>query len=633
MRRIPPQNAQIKAECTNKVYKQRIYTKMSQPRKIELLAPAKDAACARIAIDCGADAVYIGAGRFGARRAAGNSLEEIKQVIDYAHLFGVKVYATLNTVLYDSELADAEALARELIAAGIDAIIIQDMALRQMNLPIEMHASTQVAISSAEDARFFEQCGFSRLILERSLSLEEIRAIRQATTAELECFIHGAICVGHSGRCFLSRSTSERSGNRGECSQPCRLPYDLVDERGRKILEGKHLLSVRDFNLSSSLEDLIDAGVSSFKIEGRLKDAGYVKNIVSHYRRLLDDIIAQRDDICRSSVGRSIIDFQPNPAKSFTRGASEYMLYGKRAGVASFNTPKAVGEYLGKVESISRSSFKLDSAATLSAGDGICIICGGEMRGTNINRVEGKIITPNRMEGIAVGVDVFRNYDHQFSLTLERARIKRTLAAKAILRLSSEGISLKIYDQEGLSAEVHRDIALEQASNPEKMQQTALRAIEKSGGTIFDIEEVKIQGQEWFAQASILSDMRREALEQLSAKRAERRPEQKIFADNPSARYPRNMVSRYENVTNHLAREFYILHGAEEIEPALEVNSTRGERVMVSSYCIRREIGECLKERPSIKGNLYIEHGTASYRLEFDCQRCQMMLYDHRKSE
>lgn len=309
------------------------------------------------------------------------------------------------------------------------------------------------------------------------------------------------------------------------------------------------------------------------------------------------------------------------------------MLYGKRAGVTSFNTPKAVGEYLGKVESISRSSFKLDSAATLSAGDGICIICGGEMRGTNINRVEGKIITPNRMEGIAVGVDVFRNYDHQFSLTLERARIKRTLATKAILRLSSEGINLKIYDQEGLSAEVHRDIALEQASNPEKMQQTALRAIEKSGGTIFDIEEVKIQGQEWFAQASILSDMRREALEQLSAKRAERRPEQKIFADNPSARYPRNMVSRYENVTNHLAREFYILHGAEEIEPALEANSTRGERVMVSSYCIRREIGECLKKRPSIKGNLYIEHGTARYRLEFDCQRCQMMLYDHRKSE
>lgn len=604
---------------------------MSQPRKIELLAPAKDAACARIAIDCGADAVYMGAGRFGARRAAANSLEEIKQVIDYAHLFGVKVYATLNTVLYDSELADAEALARELIAAGIDAIIIQDMALRQMNLPVELHASTQVAIGSAEEARFFEQCGFSRLILERSLSLEEIRAIRQATTAELECFIHGAICVGHSGRCFLSRSTSERSGNRGECSQPCRLPYDLVDERGRKILEGKHLLSVRDFNLSSSLEDLIDAGVSSFKIEGRLKDEGYVKNIVSHYRRLLDDIIAQRTDVCRSSVGRSTIDFQPNPTKSFTRGASEYMLYGKRAGVASFNTPKAVGEYLGKVESISRNSFKLDSAATLSAGDGICIICDGEMRGTNINRVEGKIITPNRMEGIAVGVDVFRNYDHQFSLALERARIKRQIEVRARLQLSSESISLKVTDETGLSVELNRMIALEAASNPEKMRQTALRAIEKSGGTMFDIVDVEIWGCEWFAPASILSDMRREALEQLAAKRATHRSEQKILADNPSARYPRNVVSRYENVTNHLAREFYNLHGATSIEPALEASSTRGERVMLSSYCIRREIGECLKDNPKLRGKLYLEHGTARYRLEFDCQHCQMMLYDERK--
>lgn len=606
---------------------------MSQPRKIELLAPAKDTTCARIAIDCGADAVYIGAGRFGARRAAGNSLEEIKQVIDYAHLFGVKVYATLNTVLYDTELADAEALARRLIEAGIDALIIQDMALRQMNLPVELHASTQVAISSAEDARFFEQCGFSRLILERSLSLDEIRTIRQATTSELECFIHGAICVGHSGRCFLSRSTSERSGNRGECSQPCRLPYDLVDERGRKILEGKHLLSVRDFNLSSSLEDLINAGVSSFKIEGRLKDENYVKNIVSHYRRLLDDIIARREDICRSSIGHSTIDFEPNPAKSFTRGASQYMLYGKQAGVASFNTPKAVGEYLGRVESVTRNTFRLSSEHPLSAGDGICIVSHGEVRGTNINRVEGCTITPNRMDGIAPGVEIFRNYDHQFNISLERSRIKRTLAAKVILRLSNEGISLKVYDEEGLSTEIHRDITLEQASNPEKMRQTALRAIEKSGGTIFDITKTEVEGTEWFAPAGMLSDMRREALEQLTTKRTKHRPEQKILADNPMARYPREVVSRYENVTNSMARDFYILHGAKEIEPALEAKSTRGERVMISNYCIRREIGECLKENPSLKSNLYIEHGTARYRLEFDCRNCQMKLYDQRKSE
>lgn len=604
---------------------------MTQPRHIELLAPAKDVACARIAIECGADAVYMGAGRFGARRAAGNSLEEIKQVIDYAHLFGVKVYATLNTILYDEELADAEALARELIAAGIDALIIQDMALRQMNLPVEMHASTQVAISSVEDALFFEKCGFSRLILERSLSLDEIRAISRATTAEIECFVHGAICVGHSGRCFLSRSTSSRSGNRGECSQPCRLPYDLVDERGRKIFEGKHLLSVRDFNLSASLEDMIDAGVSSFKIEGRLKDESYVKNIVSHYRRQLDKIIDSRHDICRASIGRSTIDFKPNPAKSFTRGASEYMLYGKRPGVASFNTPKAVGEHLGKVESTSRNSFGLPSKHPLSAGDGICIINRGEVRGTNINRVEGAVITPNRMDGIEVGVEIFRNYDHQFSLTLERARIKRQIRVTAKLQLSSESINLKATDETGLSVELSRSIALEEASNPEKMKQAALKAIEKSGGTIFDIVDVEILGCEWFAPASILSDMRREVLDKLMQQRAAQKPSQKIVSDNPSARYPRKEVSRYENVTNRLSREFYTLHGASHIEPALEASSTRGERVMLSSYCIRREIGECLKESPKLKGKLYLEHGTARYHLEFNCRECQMMLYDESK--
>ena len=601
---------------------------MSQLRKIELLAPAKDAHCAKVAIDYGADAVYMGAGRFGARRAAGNSLEDIKEVIRYAHLFGVKVYATLNTLLYDDELADAETLARDLIDAGIDALIIQDMALRQMNLPVELHASTQVAIGSVEEARFFEQCGFSRLILERALSLEEIRAIGKATSAELECFIHGAICVGHSGRCFLSRSTSERSGNRGECSQPCRLPYDLVDGQGRKILEGKHLLSVRDFNLSSSLEELIDAGVSSFKIEGRLKDENYVKNIVSHYCRLLDEIISRREDVARSSYGHSAVDFQPDPDKSFTRGASQYMLYGKRAGVASFNTPKAIGEKLGRVESVTRNSFRLHSKQHLSAGDGICIVSNGEVRGTNINKVEGDIITPNRMDGIVAGVELFRNYDHLFTLSLERSQVQRRVTSSARLTLSAEGITLAVCDEMGLQAEVSRNTQLERAANPDKMRQTVLRTIEKSGNTIFDLTEIEIEGCEWFAPASILSEMRREALDSLTQKHAEAKLNHTITADDMTARYPRKTVSRYENVTNRLAREFYMQHGVESIEPALESKSTRGERVILSSYCLRREIGECLKEKHTLNGELYLVHGTARYRLAFDCKRCQMMLYD-----
>lgn len=602
---------------------------MQEKRHIELLAPARDVACARVAIDSGADAVYMGASMFGARKSAGNSLEDIASVVEYAHRYGVRVHATMNTVLYDNELAAAERQARALIDAGVDALIIQDMALRAMNLPIELHASTQVGIASAEDAIFYEQCGFSRLILERALSLEQIREIRQATTAELECFIHGAICVGYSGRCFLSRTTSQRSGNRGECSQPCRLPYDLKNERGEVILSGKHLLSVRDFNLSSSLEELIDAGVSSFKIEGRLKDESYVRNIVSHYRILLDEIISRRNDLRRSSSGHSVVDFTPNPDKSFTRGASSYMLYGKQAGVASFDTPKAVGEYLGRVKSITPTSFTLDRDTELTAGDGICVRSHKQLQGTNINGVDGQRITPNKMDNIVVGAEVYRNYDHRFTLALSRSRTRRIIDATAELQLRHDAISLTITDSDHNSVTTEREILLEAAANPEKMAQTATRTITKSGGTIFEITKVDICGEEWFAPAGILSDMRREALEQLTAIRIQSRPVQRILPDDDSARFPRRKVSRYENVTNNISREFYLRHGAEEVEPALESQSTRGERVMLSSYCIRREIGECLREHPSLKGELYIEHGTSRYKLCFDCERCLMLLYDH----
>ena len=595
-------------------------------RYIELLSPAKDYDTARAAVDHGADAIYMGAARFGARRAAANSLEDVARTVEYAHQYGVRVHSTLNTVLYDEELADAEQMARELIATGIDALIVQDMALREMNLPVELHASTQVGTTTPEDALFLEKCGFSRVILERALTLEDIRRIREATTVELECFVHGAICVGYSGRCFLSRSTSQRSGNRGECSQPCRLPYDLKDERGRTILAGKHLLSVRDLDLSGDLEALIDAGISSFKIEGRLKDVRYIKNVVSYYRRTIDDILARRTDIVRPSVGHSVTEFEPNPQKSFTRGASQYMLHGKRAGVASFDTPKAVGEYLGVVENISRKGFSLSPTRDLAAGDGICIITKEGMAGTNINAVEGGTIIPNRMDGIAAGAKVYRNYDHRFSQLLDRSRTTRTIDASATLSLLAEGISLTVTDCEGISATITRKTELERASDSEKMAQTVRRAVTKSGGTIFSIGEVSISGSDYFAPASLIADVRREALDTLREKRLQRALPHLILADDGLARYPRPKVSRYENVTNSLAKQFYQKHGAEEIEPALESMPTTNERVMISSYCIRREIGQCLKQKTTLRGDLYIEHGTARYRLDFDCKHCLMML-------
>lgn len=597
-------------------------------RYIELLSPAKDLDAARAAVDHGADAVYMGGARFGARRAAGNSIEEIARAVEYAHQYGVRVHSTLNTVLYDEELADAEQMARELISVGVDALIVQDMALRQMNLPVEMHASTQVSNTTPEGARFLEECGFARVILERSLTLEDIRSIREATNVELECFVHGAICVGYSGRCFLSRSTSARSGNRGECSQPCRLPYDLIDERGRTIMAGKHLLSVRDMDLSDDLEALIDAGICSFKIEGRLKDVRYIKNVVNYYRRRIDNILERRKDICRPSVGRTTTEFTPDPAKSFTRGASQYMLHGKSAGVASFDTPKAVGEYLGKIKSTSRRGFMLDKRCEISAGDGICIITKSGMNGTNINAVEGEQIIPNRTEGIEIGAKVYRNYDHRFSLLLDRSRTRRTIDATAKLDISSQGAILTVTDCEGINVTISRSAELEPASDPMKMTDTARRQIAKSGGTIFTITDVDISGSNYFIPASMLADMRREALEALRTKRIDTPLPHRIMADDGSARYPSEKVTRYENVTNHLAEEFYRSHGVKDIETALETLPTEGERVMISSYCIRRELGQCLKQKPTLKGDLYIEHGFARYRLDFDCKQCLMMLTD-----
>lgn len=594
---------------------------------IELLAPAKNIEAAMAAIDYGADAIYMGAARFGARRAAGNSTEDIARAVEYAHQYGVRVHVALNTLLFDDELKEAEATARQLIDVGIDALIVQDMALRAMNLPVEMHASTQVSNTTAEGAKFLEECGFSRVILERALTLEDIKKIRQATNVELECFVHGAICVGWSGRCFLSRTTSQRSGNRGECSQPCRLPYDLTDASGRKILSGKHLLSVRDLDLSESLEELILAGVSSFKIEGRLKDNRYIKNIVAYYRQLLDKIIARHSDLRRASIGESSIDFTPNPAKSFTRGASSYMLYGKRGDVASFDTPKAVGEYVGRIESITRNGFRLDSSTPLSAGDGICLSGKYGFCGTNINSAENGIIVPNRMEGIEVGSRVYRNYDHRFTLALDRSKTKRTIPCSAKLELSTDGVTLSVKDCEGIEVVVSRECELQMASDAEKMATTAQRQIEKTGGTIFSIREFEISGNEYFAPASALNDIRREALELLRRKRIERNLNHNIIDDDFSARYPSNVITRYENVTNHLAEEFYRRHGVERIEPALEQQPTIGERVMVSSYCIRREIGECLKEKPKIKGDLFLEHGTTRYALKFNCSLCQMELW------
>ena len=597
-------------------------------RNIELLAPAKDYLSAVDAIDCGADAVYIGAGRFGARYAATNSVEDIAKVVDYAHRFGVKVYATLNTILFNYEIEDAKSQAEALVTAGVDALIIQDMAYCRMGLNIPLHASTQTACSTVEQVRFFEQVGFARAILERNLSGAEIRDIAQQTDVEIEAFIHGAICVSHSGRCFLSRSMSERSGNRGQCSQPCRLPYDLTDGKGTIYIKGKHLLSVCDLDLSERIGQMLDAGVNSFKIEGRLKDRVYLRNIVSHYRRLLDKHIAEHSDCRRASTGISTITFEPNPAKSFTRGGSTYLFDGKSAGVASFDTPKALGERLGKVTKISGERFLLDNCAVLATGDGLCFIAGGEAVGTNVNAVNGCWVTPNRMDGIKVGTEIFRNYDRLFATAVERCNIRRAIEAKIAVRFTNQTISATITDSDNITTSVSIDYTSDEAKNIDKMLQTVTSQFTKSGDTIFSITNVTVESVR-FAPASTLSQLRRELLAAAEAKRIESYQRGEKFIENIDAKFYKSSITPQENVVNALSRRFYADHGVEHIESGLDLSqSTVGNRVMVTGYCIRREIGQCLLCNPTIKGELFLERGRKRYKLTFDCKRCQMSLTD-----
>ena len=599
-------------------------------RSIELLAPAKDFETAVDAIDCGADAVYIGAGKFGARHSATNSVEDIARVAEYAHRYGVKVYATLNTLLYDNELEEAKAQAERLIKAGIDALIVQDMAYWKMDLPIPLHASTQTNCVSPDKVKFFEEIGFERAILERSLSKSEIAKIRKATSIELEAFVHGAICVSQSGRCFFSRSTSERSGNRGECSQPCRLEYDLCNEQGEVIIKSKHLLSVRDFDLSARLGEMIDLGISSFKIEGRLKDRTYVRNIVSLYRQLLDREIAKRNDVERSSVGRSTIEFEPNAARTFTRGAGEYFFDGKRRGVASFDTPKAMGEHIGKVVKTDRRGIVLDRKHDLTTGDGVCFISNGSLVGTNVVGVEGDRVQLNRYDGVAVGVELFRNYNRLFSQAVERSRVKRAISADLLLQFSEENITLTATDESGISATATIFQSSEEARDKAKGEEALRRQLMRSGDTIFEVRNIEIS-EVRFAPMSVIGALRREVLELLEKERLARHKKSGSITEKRVSEYPSKRLTPQDNVTNHLAREFYTECGVDKIAEGLDCRATTtGEQVVISDYCIRREIGECLLEKPRLRGDLYLVRGTKKYRLCFDCKACQMKIIDEK---
>ncbi len=605
---------------------------MNKLKKIELLAPARNLDAGRAAIDCGADAVYIGASRFGARVQAGNATGDIARLAEYAHAWHARVYVALNTLVYEDELAAAERLAREVVAAGADALIVQDMAYLEMGLEgVEFHASTQACASTPELVRFLGDSGFSRVILERGLTRDDIlRIAAEAQGVELECFVHGAICVGYSGRCYMSRSLGPRSGNRGDCAQPCRLPYDLLDEGGRVVSTGKHLLSVRDLNLSEHLGKLIDAGVGSFKIEGRLKDTVYVRNVVAWYRRLIDEEIALRKGVERSSHGISDPGFEPDPSKSFSRGATDYYFTGKRSGMAATETPKAMGQRVGKAIKCAADSFVLQPGHGLAAGDGICFFAGDRLSGTNVNGVDGNTVQPARIDGILPGTEIFRNHDHVFTKLVREGRSRRTVDAVARVSLWADRVMLEVGDDYGFRASA----ALEGGFDTARDRPAALRAIEtqvsRSGDTTFRIKDVTIEshGGVPFVPVSALNGLRREALAGLSAARSAGRPRPASVARDDRAAYPAGEDGPLRNVTNSLAGAFYSRHGVVRTLGSPDLDGVKeGCCIMTTPYCLRREMGECLLEKPRLKGPLNLRRDGRVFRLEFDCTHCEMRIF------
>jgi len=600
---------------------------------IELLAPARDFEAARAAVLCGADAVYLGASRFGAREAAGNDLDTIRRVIELAHPYHVKVYAAVNTLLHDKELAEARRLIEQLYEAQIDGVILQDAGLLEMDLPaVPIIASTQMDNATPEKVRFLEQAGFSRVILARELSLRQIRRIRAATTVELECFVHGALCVGVSGRCLMSYAMGGRSGNRGQCAQPCRKAYTVFDLSGRTIAEDRYLLSLKDLNLSGQLEALIDAGVTSFKIEGRLKDAGYVANIVGFYRQALDRIL-ERKGLVKSSSGDVRLNFAPDPGKTFNRGFTEYNVSGRAEDAGAVDTPKSIGETIGTVSKVQKDSFVLESEVELHNGDGICFFSAdGELAGTTVNRVEGRRVWPQKMEHIRAGTEIRRNYDHIFSKQLERPG-ERLIGLKLTLTETPDGIAIRGCDRAGNEAVFEMTTSKEPAQKPEQAASTIQTQLAKLGGTIFECECVEIETRQlYFFPVSVLNALKRGLVEKMLEVRERNRPKLSgggaVRNDVP---YPEKTLSYRGHVLNEKARAFYQRHGVESIEPAAEAGQADlyDQIVMTTSYCLRRQLGICpAGSEDGIAEPLLLEDADGHVlRAEFRCGKCGMEIY------
>jgi putative protease len=595
------------------------------------LAPAKDALTGRAAILCGADAVYIGAEQFSARQAAGNSITAIQELVDFAHPYYAKVYVALNTILKDDELPVAEKMIRQFHEIGVDGLIVQDAGLLEIDLPpIPLIASTQMHNATAPRVRFLQEVGFSRVILARELTLEEIRQIRKETTIELECFIHGSLCVGTSGQCYLSYALGSRSGNRGQCAQPCRRLYSLKDQLGETLAKDRHLLSLKDLCLADHLADLIDAGITSFKIEGRLKDLPYVANTVAFYRRQLDAILS-RKNLKKASSGSTYLDFEPNLAKTFNRGFTEYGLMGRPTDIASMDTPKSVGEPVGAVVQADTTSFTFDTDVQLHNADGICFFNRQtNLCGTVVNRVEGHRAYPDKMQDIHVGQTIYRNYDHQFTQKLLSRCAQRKIGVAIILKETHGDLTLCGIDEDGNEATVTIASERQQATKEDTARQTIETQLKKLGNTIFKCKRVELQTEHvYFLPVSQLNQARRDLVEHLLAARMANRPRLiggVLMNDFP---HPDQRLTYTGNVLNEKARQFYQRHGVETIEPAAESGiDMSGRLVMTTKHCLRRELGLCPKPGAESPAEPLIleDEDDRQFDLHFSCGRCGMQI-------
>lgn len=605
---------------------------MGKVRKIELLSPAKDLNCGIEAVNHGADAVYIGAPKFGARAAAGNSLEDIRTLCDYAHQFGVRVYVALNTILKEDELGEAQRLVWSLYEAGADALIVQDMALMQMDLPpVPLHASTQTDNRTVEKVHFLEQAGFTQVVLARELSLDEIRRIASETDVALEVFVHGALCVSFSGQCYLSAALSGRSANRGECAQYCRLPYTMVDADGKIIADNKHLLSLKDMNRADELEALMDAGVSSFKIEGRLKDVSYVKNVTAYYRKKLDEILKRRPEYVRVSSGVSRYTFTPQVEKSFNRGFTSFYLHGRTPDVTAFDTPKSLGEFVGTVKEIRGNSFTVAGLTPLNNGDGLVFFnARGELDGFRVNRVVDNRVYPQEMPRLSPKMKLYRNYDQQFEKLLSKPSAVRKIGVSMTFTDNPGGFSLEMEDGSGARITVARLFAKELA---EKEQTDNIRVqLAKLGNTLFEAEKIEVNlTDNWFVPSSLLADMRREAVNLLLSDRRIRYPRELSRKPDSVAKplFPQQQLTYLGNVANTRACSFYQEHGVKIIDPAFELKAPDHVPLMFSKHCLRYSMGWCptyQKKKSPFREPYYLLYKEVRLRLMFDCKHCQMLV-------